>query len=538
MAAPERRRPSGAMPPPLVWLRRLGPEALLDTRPRLSTGLAMAVGAVALATLAIYPLEQVTHPEALSVVYLPAVLLVSTWFGLTLGLITSLLSAATFNFFHIPPTGTFTISDSRNWVALAAFVIVAVVASTISDLARSRALEAERRRAEADLAAALARELLLGQDSSGALASTARRVAEALGLTSAAIEAGTARPDARRDALALRDADGHQIATLLVPRDLPTEVAQRLRAQVVPALEALVAIAQRRDAMQAEAVETAALRRSDDIKTALLRAVSHDLRSPLTAIVAAGHALGASSLTDEERGELSAAVIEEGTRLASLVDNLLDLSKLQAGGATPRSDWVSIEDLVTAAREGLRGEPVEVRLTIDPDVPEVCADAAQLERAIANLLENARRYGGGRPISVRARRAGPRVLVSVIDQGAGIAPGEQTRIFEPFYRGRTAASGSWTGSGLGLAIVKGFVEANGGRVEVKSLPGQGTSFTISLPADDQPGGEIGAGAGVVAPADDQPGGEIGAGAGLVAPADDQPGGEVGAGAGVAAGAES
>jgi two-component system sensor histidine kinase KdpD len=163
-----------------------------------------------------------------------------------------------------------------------------------------------------------------------------------------------------------------------------------------------------------------------------------------------------------------------------LVDNLLALSRLQAGSATPRSDWVSIEDLVSAAAEGLRGEAVDLRLTVDPDVPEVRADAAQLERAFANLLENAHRYGGGLPTFVHARRAGDRVIVSIVDQGPGIDSAEQERIFEPFYRGR-AASRSWTGSGLGLAIVKGFVEANGGSISVQSLPGQGTSFVVSLP---------------------------------------------------------
>jgi two-component system sensor histidine kinase KdpD len=146
--------------------------------------------------------------------------------------------------------------------------------------------------------------------------------------------------------------------------------------------------------MQAEAVETAALRRSDDVKTALLRAVSHDLRTPVTAILAAGHALGSESMTPEERTDLTAAVVEEGERLATLVDKLLDLSRLQAGGAAPRPDWVSVEDLVLAARDGLSEHRGEVRLVVDGDVPAVRADAAQLERAFANLLENAWRYSG------------------------------------------------------------------------------------------------------------------------------------------------
>ncbi len=469
-----------------------GAGTLRGTRPPLTIGVAVSVGAVAIATAAIYPLGQLAPVVSLSVVYLPAVLLVSAYWGLALGLATSLLSAAAFNFFHLPPTGQFTIADSRNWVALAAFTTVAVVASTIAELARARALEAERRRGEADLAAALARELLSGADTGNALGATARRVAQALGLPSAAIELGAAQGDERRQALALTGSDGTQIATLLVPRRLPAETEQRLRAQVVPALEALVAIAQRRDAMQAEAVETAALRRSDDIKTALLRAVSHDLRSPLTAIVAAGHALGTDSLSEAERSELSVAVVEEGARLAALVDKLLDLSKLQAGGAEPRSEWVSIEDVVMAATEGLRDTEGDVRVTVDDAVPEVRADAAQLERAFANLLENARRYSDGLPVSVHARRSGARVVVSVVDQGPGIEPAERDRIFEPFYRGRRAAGEPWTGSGLGLAIAKGFVEANGGTIAVESLPGQGTSFVVSLPITQEHVVEVGA----------------------------------------------
>jgi two-component system sensor histidine kinase KdpD len=136
-------------------------------------------------------------------------------------------------------------------------------------------------------------------------------------------------------------------------------------------------------------------------------------------------------------------------------------------------------------------------VTVDPDVPEIRADAAQLERAFANLLENADRYGGGMPIVVHARRAGrsgSQIVVSVVDQGPGIDAAEQERIFEPFYRGRSADSRMWTGSGLGLAIVKGFVEANGGSISVQSLPGQGTSFQVSLPVTERAGSEIAAGA--------------------------------------------
>lgn len=184
------------------WAAALGTRALLVTRPRAALGVAVSIMAVALATVAVYGLKQVAPVVSLSVVYLPAVLLVSTFWGVVQGLLCSLLSAAAFNFFHIPPTGRFTIADGRNWVSLAAFIVVALVVSTVAELARSRALEADRRRREADLAAAMARELLLGEDTETALGSTARRVAEALGLASAAIvtePAGAASANAAGD---------------------------------------------------------------------------------------------------------------------------------------------------------------------------------------------------------------------------------------------------------------------------------------------------------------------------------------------------
>src|SRR5579884_2842335 len=310
-------------------------------RPSWRLGLLLAAVAVAVATAIIYPLKSVAPPVSLSVVYVPAVLLVSAYWGLALGLLTSIASALAFNFFQLPPVGTFDLADGRDWVALAVFTIVAAAVSTVANLARSRALEAERGRAEADLAAGLARELLAGERTSAALGATARRLSQALSLPSAAIEFGSVKGDRRRLALALRSADGEQIATLMVPRELPSEILERLQSQVVPSLEALVAIALHRDAMQAEAVETAALRRSDELKTALLRAVSHDLRTPVTAMVTAGHALGAGSLSSDERAELSAAVVEEGERLSALINNLLDLSRLHAGRAEPRRELIS-----------------------------------------------------------------------------------------------------------------------------------------------------------------------------------------------------
>ncbi len=250
--------------------------------------------------------------------------------------------------------------------------------------------------------------------------------------------------------------------------------AERRRAEADRLLDELREAEAERDRMQAEAIEAAALRRSDELKTALLRAISHDLRTPLTAIIASGSALGSSSLTEGERAELSEAIVTGGNRLARLVENLLDMSRLEAGEAEPRREAVDLGEVIAAAGEGLGGT---IRLAIDPELPLVDADAGQLERAFANLLENAVRYGGGRPVSVRSRLVGERVVVRVVDQGPGIPEPEQKRIFEPFRRGEGSA-----GSGLGLAIARGFVEANHGEIAIESVPGQGTSMVVSFRA--------------------------------------------------------
>ena len=453
---------------------------LRDQRPPLALGVIASIGSVAITTALIYPLKSATPAASLGVVYLVAVLLVSALWGLWLGLLTAVLSALAFNFFHLPPTGRFTIADSANWVALLAFVLVSVVTSSVADIARARAQEAERGRREADLAAALSRALLAADDTAAALPQASRRVAEALGVSNAQLVLGAADGDRRREAVALHRGE-EQIATLLVPARLDPEVARRMHDQVVPSLEALIAIALQRDAIQDEAVQTAALRRSDDLKTAILRSVSHDLRTPLTAILTAGHALGSPSLTAEERRDLAAAIVDEGQRLSVLVDKLLDLSKLQSGRAQPRREWTSLDEVLVAAAEAA-GVSEQMRMQIDSGLPPLRADAAQLERAFANVLENAARHSGGHPVSVRARHVGRRLMVRVVDRGPGISEHERERVFEPFHRspGDDQRHG---GAGLGLAIARGFIEANGGSIWVESLPGQGTSFVVAFPIE-------------------------------------------------------
>ena len=460
---------------------RLRPTARAEWRSP-AVGAVVAALAVAATTALVYPLDEIAPVVALGVVYLVAVLLVSSIWGGWLGAATALASALAFNFFHIPPTGRFTISEGENWVALAVFLIAALVASTLAESARVRTREAQERRQEADLAAEMARLLLRGGSLDDALPALSQRLAQAVGLRSAAIELRAVDGDERRIALALGEPE-RPLGTLLVPAGLPADILERLRDRVVPALDAILGAAVERDALQREVVETNALRRSDVLKTALLRAVSHDLRSPLTAILTAAGALDSASLSSEERAELVADIGGEAARLSHLVDNLLDMSRLEGRVAEPRVEWSSVEEVILAAIDEIGLPPGTFALAMDADLPLIRADAAQLERAFANLLENSARYSGGHPVSVRARAVGTRILVRIVDRGPGVPAAETARIFEPFYRAPGTDNGH-RGSGLGLAIVRGFVEANGGRVWVESLPGQGSTFVVELPVEE------------------------------------------------------
>ena len=254
------------------------------------------------------------------------------------------------------------------------------------------------------------------------------------------------------------------------------------RRRLLPALGSLVGVAVDRERLAREAVEAEALRRSDALKTAVLRAVSHDLRTPLMAILTAASALSRRDLDLEssDRTELLGTILVEAERLDRLVGNLLDLSRLQAGAVHPEPAPWAIDDLVAQAlgEVGERAARVEVTLPDEPAIARV--DAPQVERALVNLIENALKYSpADEPVRVLVAVHGSYGVVRVIDHGPGIAGDEADRIFEPFHRGRSA--GSVRGAGLGLAIARGFVEASGGRVWVESRDGQGATFTLELP---------------------------------------------------------
>jgi two-component system, OmpR family, sensor histidine kinase KdpD len=453
------------VPGRLAWLD-LG---ATERRPSLRETAGFAASGVVLATLLIYGLRELAPVVSTGVVYLVPVLLVAIGYGLVPALATAVASALAFNFFHLPPTGRLSIAAGGDWVALGVFLVTAVIASRLAGDARSRAVEAGRRRREALALADAARVLLRSATADDARNALAGALSGAFDLTAARVELRDVGPGEREEAVALIDGD-RRLGTLLVPGTTRPGTLDSLW-RLAPSLAALLGAARRREELEAEVLDTEALRRSDLLKTALLRSVSHDLRSPLTAIVAAAGGLRPQGDAD---AELAAVIREEAQRLTRLVDQLLDLSRLEAGSAQPHQEWVALDEVVATAAAGLPAG-TDVRFDVHDDLPLVRADPAQLERAIANLIENAAHHGGGAPVDVSVRRAGHRLRVRVTDHGPGVPEAERERIFEPFWQG----DGS-KGSGLGLAIARGLVEANDGTLRAEAAAGGGASFVLDL----------------------------------------------------------
>jgi two-component system sensor histidine kinase KdpD len=411
---------------------------------------------------------------SLAVLYIFAVLPVAIVWGRGFGVVVAVASMLAFNFFFLPPLYTFTLADSRNWFALLVFVVTAVVVSELA--ARSR-----REARESALLARIATSLLEHGSVSAELERIAAEAAQALQVEWARIELGpgdTLRPGSESQPLAVAE---RRVGTIHL--EPSRRGSARVRRRLLPALASLLGVAIDRERLEREAVDAEALRRSDAMKTALLRAVSHDLRTPLMAILTSAGALRRADLTLDatDRGELVDTIFGEAERLDRLVSNLLDLSRLQAGAADPEPAVCAIDDVLLQALDSVEGvgDRVEVSLPEDESAA-VRVDLHQIERVLANLIENALRYSPtDEPVRVQVSESGSEVLVRVVDRGAGFAAGEAERIFEPFQRG--ARSTQVRGAGLGLAIARGFAEANGGRVWAESRAGQGAAFVLALP---------------------------------------------------------
>ena len=464
--------------------------AMLDSasgsrRHALAAGASLSV--LVAVTVAIVLLKSFVPVLSLGVLYVFAVLPIAVAFGLVYGVLVSVASMLAFNWFFLPPVHTFTLADSRNWFALAVYLVTASVVSGLAAGARRRATDAEQREVENSLLADVATSLLQGGDVAGQLGPIGERVAAVLRARSATVVLGDrAEPSTGAAPIELR-AGTRRVGTLeLVEGGEPNLQARR---RLLPALASLLAVAIDRERLANEAFEAEALRRSDTVKTAVLRAVSHDLRSPLTAIRAASDGLGDDTLalSASDRRELVDTIGVEVRRLERVVDDLLALSRLQAGAVEPTREVWTIGDLVYGALDEVAANTDRVTVAVPDDAPPVLVDAVQVRRILWNLVDNALKFSPPQsPVTVRVTRTRKEVIVRVIDQGRGVPEHELEHVFEPFYRGAPAQD--QTGTGLGLAIARGFAEANGGRLWAESRPGQGACFALALPpADEVPG---------------------------------------------------
>jgi two-component system sensor histidine kinase KdpD len=446
-------------------------------RQRPLTAVTGSVLAVALVSGAIFALRPVVPVLGLGVLYVLAVVAVASLWGIVYAIPVSIASMLAFNWFFLEPVHTFHLRDSENWLVLAVYLFTAVVVSELAALARRRAAEAEQRGREAALLAEIAGGLLRRGVTQEELDLVAESVAETLGLTRARIVLDPSCIPARGEAVEPLIASGSRIGVLLRPRS--DRLRHSLSERMLPALASLLAVAAERERLESEVLEAEAFRRSDAVKTAILRTVSHDFRSPLTAIRAASDSLASSSLdlSEVDRRELVDSIRSEARRLARLVENLLDLSRLEAGAVRPERAIWPVEELVARALESLgeQGARVHVSLSRKPLLLDV--DAAQIERALVNLFENAIDLSPqSSPVEVRALRRNGRVEIRVEDRGHGVRPRDAERVFEPFFR----AGEKREGAGLGLAIVRGFTEANGGRASVRPRRGGGACFSLSF----------------------------------------------------------
>jgi two-component system sensor histidine kinase KdpD len=452
-----------------------------DLLRRLGAPIAASAAAVAVVTAAIALLEKWVPVLSLGVLYVFAVLPVAVLWGLPFALPVAVACMLAFNWFFLAPRHTFSLAEGENWFALAVYSATAVVVSELAVRSRRRAAAAEQREHESALLAALATELLRGREIQDELAEIGTRAAGVLGVREATIELGApGRSPAHASPYPL-EAAGRRIGTIFTPQGAEPSLAVRQR--FLPALAALLAVAVDRERLEREAVEAETLRRSDLVKTALLRAVSHDLRSPLTGIRTAVGALlnDELELTEADRRELLDTIDVDSQRLSRLVADLLDLSRLEAGGAAPAPEVWALDDLVRAAVDsvGARG-----RVQVVGERPLVSVDPAQIQRVLANLIENAVKFSPQTGVvHVRITATRKEAIVRVVDQGPGLPEAELERVFEPFYR---RAADDRAGAGLGLAIARGFAQANGGRIWAESRPEQGATFALALPVVEVP----------------------------------------------------
>jgi len=436
--------------------------------------------------------------------FLVAVILVALVGGFAPAVLAAIAGSLLLNYYFTPPIHQWTIAQANNALAIGVFVAVAVLVSSVVDIAARRTKQAARANAESELLATTAGSVLRGQQGLSALLDRTR---EAFGMDSVTLlECAGPDGDASRGTQEgqNRSMSGswHVVASsgepaVATPEEADVEVpvadslSLALRGRSLPATDrrvlgafasyAAAALDQQRLAAEAQAAKPIAA--ADRMRTALLAAVSHDLRTPLASAKAAVTSLRSQDVTwaAEDREELLATADESLDRLTHLVDNLLDMSRLQAGALSLFPRPVGLDEIVSQALDNL--DPAARRITVDIPVslPSINVDPAILERVVVNLTENALRYSpAGQPPLLTASSLGDRVELRVVDRGPGIPEQDKDKMFVPFQR--LGDTDNTTGVGLGLALSRGLTEAMGGTLTAEDTPGGGLTMTVSVPA--------------------------------------------------------
>jgi two-component system sensor histidine kinase KdpD len=440
-------------------------------------------------------LLEVDNLSLASMVMLAHTVVVALVGGLAPAVATAIIAGVMLNYLFIPPTGTLTIAQPSNAAALLVMIGVAIAVSLVVTNSARRTAEAAQARAEADTLTLFAGSVLRGEDD---LTTMLDRVRVTFQLRAAALlqrdtTLSAWQPLASSGEPVPTDDDegtGFPIddhTTLVVTgRDLSTS-----ESRVLSVLAAQFGTLLERRRLRDQAASARLEKARGGIRSAILAALSHDLRSPLAGIKASVGALRTPGLPlpDEDRAELLAGIEDSADRLQGLIDNLLDLTRLDAGALVLRTSAVALDEVVPRALDSIGTTTGQIEVDVRPTLPLVRGDAGLIERIVANLVENALRHAGtDDPIRVTAGTIRDRVVLRVIDRGPGVPAGRIDQIFEPFQRLNDVPAGQ--GVGLGLAVARGFAEANGGTLEAEETPGGGLTMVLTLPVEpDQDGAD-------------------------------------------------
>jgi two-component system, OmpR family, sensor histidine kinase KdpD len=448
------------------------------SRRRQVAGAVLAVAGLPLLTVLLDVLQPHLNLSDDLLIYLVAVVAVTVVGGFWPAVVAAVSACLLLNWFFTAPLHTFTIAEPRNLLALVLFVTVAVAVSSVVHLAARREADAARSSKETESLLSLAQTVLGGADTPGDvldhLTTSHGGHAELLERVGArwVKVASSGEPDPALSALRFEVRPDLALEVSGQAASATTSLLAGYTAQAVAALD--------RARLRTQAAQAEALAEGDRMRTALLRAVSHDLRTPLASIKASVSSLRQTDVhwSAEDEAELLANIEQNADRLDALVGNLLDMGRLQAGSLEPFLRATAVDEVAPVALRGL--DDADLLLIVVPDdLPLVRADPGLLERVLANLFSNALRHSPPdlRPM-LRAKEEGDRVVLDVVDHGSGVPAGLKERIFEPFARLEERSPGV----GLGLAVAKGFAEAMGGTIVAVDTPGGGLTVRVTLPA--------------------------------------------------------